>query len=352
MNRIAVIALSLAVLLSAGSADAGQRKSSKYKVTKLSQIHPSVLRELRRQIQQTAGPQGPEGPQGVGGIAGAQGLPGARGAEGATGPQGAAGAQGPAGEKGDRGDEGDQGPPGPAYSVTGTGLDLVGTVFSLDFDVVQERITGTCAGGTAMTSIASDGQVGCDSVGAGDITGVTAGSGLSGGGQAGAVTLSVNTTTIQQRIVENCPTGAIREVKADSSLVCLNVPSSGGLALGGTAAAPTVGIADGGVNSARVLDRSLAGLDVGIASESVTVPSWNATDDAPCTYVTKAVTGADTNTHVVVTLPASLSAGAGVDVVATGVAHGTNTIGVQLCHENPGIDSVPQTNVRILAIKG
>ncbi len=74
--------------------------------------------------------------------------------------------------------------------TAGVGLELVGTVFSIDGSAVQSRITGTCAIGTAITSIAADGSVVCGA-GAGDISGVIAGAGLTGGGASGDVALEV-----------------------------------------------------------------------------------------------------------------------------------------------------------------
>jgi hypothetical protein len=59
----------------------------------------------------------------------------------------------------------------------------------IDSTKVQKRVTGTCAAGTAVSQVNSDGTVTC--VAAGDITAVTAGTGLTGGGTSGAVTVDV-----------------------------------------------------------------------------------------------------------------------------------------------------------------
>jgi hypothetical protein len=57
----------------------------------------------------------------------------------------------------------------------------------------QRRVTGTCATGQFMRSVAADGSVACDNdaSGTGDITSVVAGTGLTGGATSGDATLGV-----------------------------------------------------------------------------------------------------------------------------------------------------------------
>ncbi len=59
----------------------------------------------------------------------------------------------------------------------------------------------------------------CDT--GGDITAVTTGFGLTGGGSQGNVTLTVDSNLIQRRIGNSCESGsAIKEIKADGSVIC------------------------------------------------------------------------------------------------------------------------------------
>jgi hypothetical protein len=78
--------------------------------------------------------------------------------------------------------------------TAGTGLSLAGTVFSADTTYLQSRVTGSCAANNSIRTINEDGTVVCefDNNSGGDITSVNAGSGLSGGGTNGDVTLSAN----------------------------------------------------------------------------------------------------------------------------------------------------------------
>jgi hypothetical protein len=119
-------------------------------------------------------------------------------------PQGPKGDRGPQGIQGPKGDQGDTGPAGSpdtpqqvldkikTVDGAGSGLDaelLGGTALS----DLQRRITGTCGAGQYLQAVDAAGGVSCgtDANSGGDITGVTAGNGLTGGATSGNATLGV-----------------------------------------------------------------------------------------------------------------------------------------------------------------
>ena len=102
-------------------------------------------------------------------------------------------------------------------------LDVAGTTKTRDLTITNKT---TC--GKLSTDAQGAVQCGIDSDSGGDITGVTAGTGLSGGGDSGSVTLNVDTNTIQQRVRSTCPAGqSIRAISATGGVTCEVADNSG-----------------------------------------------------------------------------------------------------------------------------
>jgi hypothetical protein len=81
----------------------------------------------------------------------------------------------------------------------------------------------TCAAGQVLKAGASAGTWTCaaDASNTGTITSVAAGTGLSGGGSSGAVTVSVDPAYVQRRVSGSCAVGeSIRSIAADGSVTC------------------------------------------------------------------------------------------------------------------------------------
>jgi hypothetical protein len=117
-----------------------------------------------------------------------------------------------------------------ARSVAANGVSSAaivdGSVGSADINSaqVQRRVGAGCAASQAVRQINADGSVLCETVAGaagGDITSVTAGTGLSGGAQSGDVNLAVNFSQVQARVSESCQPGyQLRGVNQDGSLRC------------------------------------------------------------------------------------------------------------------------------------
>ena len=112
------------------------------------------------------------------------------------------------------------------------------TVAGMTGDELQKRVTGTCGTGNFIIAVNADGSVACapDLSGAGDITSVVAGPGLTGGGTANAVTLSLLTTCGMNEVLKwNGTTWACApDANAGGDITGVTIGPAGGLSGGGT----------------------------------------------------------------------------------------------------------------------
>jgi hypothetical protein len=106
---------------------------------------------------------------------------------------------------------------------------MVGGVVTLNTsnNVLQRRVSSTTCSGTGLSikTINADGSVTCeaDDVGIGDITAVSVGTGLTGGGTSGDVSVNADTTYLQRRVSSTTCSGtglSIKTINADGSVTC------------------------------------------------------------------------------------------------------------------------------------
>jgi hypothetical protein len=107
----------------------------------------------------------------------------------------------------------------------GQGLTLSGGVLRVNpflTDPFQRRVAGTCSLGQAIRGVNADGTVTCGAVGAGTVTQVNSGSGLTGGPITGTGTLSADFNSVQARVSGTpCAAGqAITDIAQSGAASC------------------------------------------------------------------------------------------------------------------------------------
>ena len=133
------------------------------------------------------------------------------------------------------------------------------TVFGADADVQVDGILSINGTGSYLLFPDNSWQ---DTAAHGTITGVTAGTGLTGGGIAGNVAVSIDPTTVQSRVTGTCTSGYMTSVNQNGTVTCQPDANSGGTVTsvsagsglnGGTiTTSGTISIASGGVANAML----------------------------------------------------------------------------------------------------
>ncbi len=103
----------------------------------------------------------------------------------------------------------------------------------------QARVSDACSSGEAISSIAADGGVGCQATGSGTITEVLAGTGLTGGGDSGSVSLAADPTVVQNRVGGTCSgVTAVQSVAQNGTVNCTQASAVGDVQ---SASIPSIG---------------------------------------------------------------------------------------------------------------
>lgn len=184
---------------------------------------------------------------------------------------------------------------------------------------VQRRVAGAAPAGQFIRAINADGSVllGVDRVNSGTITAVRPGTGLTGGGTSGSVTLSANANYLQRRVTGSAPAGQfIRGINADGSVLIstaiIGIVPGTGLTGGGTSGLVILAVRFGGDGTSDSAAR---------ADHSHHVPIW-----VEVTTDTQAIPnrGYMTNSPslVTVTLPTSPSLARGDTIRVSGAGAG------------------------------
>jgi len=110
--------------------------------------------------------------------------------------------------------------------VGGTGITVGPNLVSVDTAIIQRRVSGTCPSGQYVRQVNQDGTVVCEASSTGDMTAVNAGSGLTGGGLSGDVTLNVGTgagITVDTDAISIAAAGITTAMLADNAVTSAKI---------------------------------------------------------------------------------------------------------------------------------
>lgn len=128
---------------------------------------------------------------------------------------------------------------------------------------VQVRIAAGCLAGQSIRSVGSDGSVVCADAGTGDVTGVTAGSGLTGGGSSGDLTIGVAIGGINSNMLQDGSIGNadLADNSVDGDNIVTGSVGSSEIVDGGVLG---VDLADNSVTSSKIVPQTILGSDLAL----------------------------------------------------------------------------------------
>lgn len=216
------------------------------------------------------------------------------------------------------------------YAIRASVAASAAAVGSLTESNIQRRVTGTCNAGQAVRSIDAAGGVACENVGgaaAGDITGVTAGNGLTGGGTTGDVSIGLMACTSGQVLQHNgtawacaTPSSGSSGIIPGNAQVGLNLPlPPARFVVQGEAPVAGTGTLSASANTATATGASTAFLT------EVTVGDY-----IVAAGQTRKVTAVNTNTSLSVDFPWSADLLVVAFTVQKGIAEFRNSAGARV----------------------
>lgn len=166
------------------------------------------------------------------------------------------------------------------------GGDAGALTLAVNFAAAQRRVAAACPPESSIRSILADGTVVCetDSDSGGDVTSVSVlpGSGLTGGAAGGDATLGTDPAVLQRRVAQSCAVGsAIRSIASDGTVLCeaddgvgvVQVNTGSGLTGGPINASGTISVATNGITSLHIATGAVGSSDVDSAQVQLRVAS-------------------------------------------------------------------------------